>query len=167
MNPVKRDGWLLEAAASTDFDDVMTWFPDAASVDIWGGPEFRYPFTRESFLEDCRTDIAESYALRDPDKRLAAFGQSCDRYGRGHLLRLIVNPGMRRRGAGSKLIALIIDSLEERYMFDEYSLFVYRDNTPAYQCYLSLGFAVTDYPADAKLADKCYFLTRPATAQTP
>ena len=167
MNPVYQDGWLLEAATSRDFDELMTWFPDAAAVDIWGRPEFRYPFTRESFLEDCRIDAAESYVLRDPDKCFAAFGQSCDRNGRGHLMRLVANPDMRRRGAGSKLIELIIASLEERYDFDEYSLFVYRDNTPAYQCYLSLGFAVTDYPEDGKLADKCYFLTKPTTRRRP
>lgn len=167
MNPVCQDGWLLEAATPRDFDEVMTWFLDAAAVDIWGGPEFRYPFTRESFLEDCRTDIAESYALRDSDQQLAAFGQSCDRNGRGHLMRLVANPGMRRRGAGTRLIELIIASLEERQAFDEYSLFVYRDNIPAYHCYLSLGFAVTKFPEDGKLADKCYFLTKPSTRRRP
>ena len=141
----------------------MTWFPDARSVDIWGGPEFRFPFTRESFVEDCRIDIMDTYALRDPDGQLAAFGQSYVRDGRGHLARLIVNPDMRRRGAGSMLIELIIASLEGRRAFDEYSLFVYRDNAPAYRCYVSLGFTVTDYPEDAVMADKCYFLTRPTT----
>lgn len=163
MNSVSRDGWLLAAAAPGDIDAVMTWFPDARSVDIWGGPEFRFPFTRESFVEDCRTDIMDTYALRDPDGQLAAFGQSYDRDGRGHLARLIANPQMRRRGAGSLLIELIIAALEERHAFDEYSLFVYRDNTPAFKCYLSLGFTVTDYPEDAVMADRCYFLTRRTT----
>jgi ribosomal protein S18 acetylase RimI-like enzyme len=68
---------------------------------------------------------------------------------------------MRRQGAGKRLIQLIIASLETQHDYAEYSLFVYRHNTPAYHCYLSLGFAVTDYPADAAMADKCYFLTRP------
>ncbi len=167
MKPVRRDGWLLAAARPADLDELMTWFPDAGSVDIWGGPEFRFPFTRESFVADCRIDEMESYALRDPDDMLAAFGQSYDRNGRGHLARLVANPAMRRRGAASMLIEAIIASLEERYVFDEYSLFVYRENTPAYQCYLSLGFAVTDYPEDGVMADKCYFLTRPTTRRKP
>ena len=167
MESVREGGWELAAATDADIDEVMTWFPDAASVDIWGGPEFRFPFTRESFVEDCRTDSMQTYALRDPDRRLAAFGQSYDRHGRGHLARLIANPDMRRRGAGSRLIEAIIASLEARYAFDEYSLFVYRHNIPAYECYLSLGFAVTDYPEDAAMADKCYFLTRPAPTRNP
>ena len=167
MQPVTQDGWTLEAATSWDFDEVMTWFPDAASVDIWSGPEFRFPFTRESFHEDCRTGEMESYALRDPGGRTAAFGQSYDREGRGHLARLVANPRMRRQGVGSMFIELIIASLEQRYAFDEYSLFVYRDNVPAYECYVSLGFAVTDYPVGAAMADRCYFMTRPTARRAP
>lgn len=154
------DGWTLAAAADTDFDEVMTWFPDAASVDRWGGPGFRYPFTRDSFIEDCRIDVMDSYVLTSPDKQRAAFGQSYERTGRGHLARLVVNPLLRRQGAGRRLIEMIIASLERRHAYDEYSLFVYRNNTPAYECYVSLGFAVTDYPEDAAMPDKCFFLTR-------
>lgn len=160
------DGWTLAPAADADFDEVMTWFPDAASVDRWGGPGFRYPFTRQSFFEDCRIDIVESYVLDSPDGRRAAFGQSYERMGRGHLARLIVNPVLRRQGAGKRLVKMIIASLDERHAYDEYSLFVYRDNIPAYRCYRSLGFAVTDYPEDAAMADRCYFLTRSKTRTT-
>lgn len=167
MSPLTRDGWALETATSKDFDEIMTWFPDAASVDIWGGPQFRFPFTRESFHEDCQAGAMESYVLCAPDGRTAAFGQSYDREGRGHLARLIANPRMRRQGVGSMLIELIIASLEQHHAFDEYSLFVYRDNVPAYECYVSLGFAVADYPEGAAMADKCYFLTRPTTKKTP
>ena len=154
------DGWTLAVATDADFDEVMTWFPDAASVDRWGGPDFRFPFTRESFIEDCRIDVMDAYVLKSPDGRRAAFGQSYERTGRGHLARLVVNPAMRRQGAGKRLIQLIIAALEKQADYDEFSLFVYRHNTPAYHCYLSLGFVVTDYPEDAAMADKCYFLTR-------
>jgi hypothetical protein len=57
---------------------------------------------------------------------------------------------------------MIIAALEIAGDYDEYSLFVYRHNTPAYQCYLSLGFVVVDYPDDAAMPDKCFFLTRKA-----
>ena len=163
MRLLQVDGWTLATATEADFDEVMTWFSDAASVDRWAGPSFRYPFTRQTFIEDCRTDIAESCALRNPGGQLAAFGQTCERTGRGHLLRLVVNPLLRRQGAGRRLIQMLIASLEERHDYDEYSLFVYRDNIPAYHCYLSLGFTVTDYPEDGLLADKCYFLTKTTT----
>ena len=143
----------------------MTWFRDGPSVDVWAGPRFRYPFTRDSFIEDLRVDSVDSYALRNADNILAAFGQSYDRHGRGHLARLVTHPGLRRRGAGRRLIELIIAELAMRRDYDEYSLFVYRHNEAAYRCYLSLGFVVTDYPEDAPMADECYFLTRKATGE--
>ena len=78
--PLREAGWALSLATDADIDTVMTWFPDAESVLIWGGPEFRYPFTAETFREDCRFDRMESYSLRSSAGELAAFGQSYERY---------------------------------------------------------------------------------------
>jgi ribosomal protein S18 acetylase RimI-like enzyme len=161
--PLQDDGWTLAPVTASEFDDLMSWFPDARSVDIWGGPNFRYPFTGETFREDCRVDAMTSYALRNSTGELAAFGQTYEREGRGHLARLVSNPALRRQGAGTKLIRMIITALEMTSDYDEYSLFVYRDNAPAYQCYLSLGFVVVQYPDDAPMPDKCFFLTKRAT----
>lgn len=160
MQPLRENSWTLVAATERDIDQVMTWFPDADSVNIWGGPVFRYPFTAESFLEDCHFGEMDSYCLRAADGRIAAFGQSYERDGRGHLARLVSSPSMRRMGAGRQLVEMIIASLTMRHNYDEYSLFVYRDNAPAYRLYLSLGFVVRDYPEDAPLPDECYFLTK-------
>jgi hypothetical protein len=113
VTTLQDKGWTLAPAGDDDFEKLMTWFPDAASVDLWGGPNFRYPFT-------------------DASGQLAAFGQSYERTGRGHLARLISNPKMRRQGV------------------------------PAYECYRSLGFEVGAYPPDAKMPDKCYFLIKNA-----
>jgi len=41
---------------------------------------------------------------------------------------------------------MIITSLEKSYSYEEYSLFVYRNNAAAYNCYRSLGFVVQEYP---------------------
>jgi len=159
--PLKETGWLLRTATDADLDIVMTWFPDKASVVDWGGPGFRYPFTGASFREDCRIGRMASYVLVDPAGNLAAFGQSYERAGRGHLARLVSSPALRRTGAGRRLISMIIATLDAEGGYDEYSLFVFRHNVPAYRCYLSLGFVVGDYPDDAPLRDQCYFLTRP------
>ncbi len=155
--------WTLSPLVDAEIDEVMTWFPDAESVNLWGGPIFRYPFTGETFREDCRLDLMQSWVLRNESGQLAAFGQAYERHGRGHLARLVSNPELRRQGAGGMLIEMIIALLEDTQAYDEYSLFVFRDNTPAYQCYLSLGFVVQDYPEDAPMPEKCYFLTRKTT----
>ena len=161
--PMQDGGWTLAPAVDADFDEVMTWFPDAESVDLWGGPRFRYPFTAATFREDCRVDLMVSYVLRTADGRLAAFGQSYVREGRGHLARLVSHPSLRGQGTGKQLIRMIIAALDDEHGYDEYSLFVYRHNLAAYHCYRSLGFRVVDYPDDAPMADKCYFLVKTAT----
>jgi ribosomal protein S18 acetylase RimI-like enzyme len=160
-NVLVEDGWKLEPPADADIDELMGWFPDARSVSIWGGPGFRYPFTRDSFLEDCQIAKMSSYCLRKRGGDVVAFGQFYDRHGRAHLARLISHPATRREGAGTRLIKLIMRAASREGDYAEASLFVYRDNAPACACYQSLGFRIQDYPQDAKMKDECFFLTRP------
>ena len=158
--PLREAGWVLQTATDEDIDTVMSWFPDAGSVNLWGGPEFRYPFTDATFREDCRIGLMDSYCLRNPAGDLAAFGQSYERDGRGHLARLVSNPELRGTGAGKRLISMIIEALAAQHDYDEYSLFVFRHNEPAYRCYLASGFVVQDYPDGAPLPEECYFLIK-------
>jgi ribosomal protein S18 acetylase RimI-like enzyme len=158
---MQATGWLLRSATDADIDVVMTWFRDENSIVDWGGPGFRYPFTAASFREDCRIGQMASYVLVDPAGNHAAFGQSYERAGRGHLARLVSSPATRRTGAGRRLISMMIEKLDAEHGYDEYSLFVFRHNVPAYRCYLSLGFVVQEYPDGAPLRDQCYFLTKP------
>ena len=151
----------LELATDRDIDELMMWFPDAAPVDIWGGPKFRYPFTRDSFVKDCGIEKMVSCSLRAPDGRMVAFGQRYVRDDRAHLARLIVNPATRRHGYGRRLIEELIAEVRREGRQTDVSLFVYRHNEPAYRCYLQLGFRVQPYPEKARMREQCYFLTRP------
>ena len=150
----------LTPADHDDIDTLMTWFSDAAEVDAWGGPKFRYPYTVETFRTDCHWPEMASYCLRDSDGKMCAFGQYYDRNGYMNLARLVVAPEYRGRRIGTELVTRLMQVAAERMTLDEFSLFVYRDNTPALKLYQSLGFAIQKYPPDQTLADKCYFLTR-------
>lgn len=162
-NGIVEDGWTLVVPDEADLDELMRWFADAESVNRWGGPRIRYPFTRETFREDCRVDEIATYCVRNPAGVMAAFGQIYDRYDRGHLARLVTHPEMRRQGIGQRLIRMIMAAARREWGYEQSSLFVYRDNEAAYRCYLKLGFVVQDYPDDAPMRDECYFLTRDNT----
>ena len=164
---LEDQGWTLETSATRDVDALMKWFPDEASIRIWGGPDFRYPFNRHSFTEDIHWGRMDSYSLRDAEGALAAFGQVYPRYERIHFARLVSDPGRRRQGVGKRLLTMLMEATLPDFGYDEFSLFVFRDNLPAYNCYRSLGYEVVDYPDDAPLADACYYLTRPVTARQP
>ena len=152
--------WSLELASESDIDELMTWFPDARSVDIWGGPKFRYPFDRDTFHEDCRWREFATYCLRNPANEFVAFGQLGIRYDRSHLARLIAHPDSRGQGVGRRLVERLIEVARERQSCKEVALFVYRHNETAYQCYRALDFEIRDYPAGAPMADKCYYMSR-------
>ncbi len=157
-----RDEWTLRAAVDADVDTLMQWFPTHEDIDIWGGPSFRYPFTRESFFEDINWGRMASLGLFDEQDSLAGFGQLYDRDERIHLARLVVDPERRGGGLGRQLIEMLMAAGKDQYPRNEYSLFVYRDNEPAYRCYRALGFEIAEYPPDVPHADVCDFLTRPA-----
>lgn len=150
---------LVEATAA-DLEALMSWFPTAEDVNVWGGPRFRFPFTPETFIEDCHWPAMLTFVLRDATEMLA-FGQLYERHQRINLARLVVNPNRRGEGLGRRLVEALLDEGTQHFDCREYSLFVYRDNTTALRCYEGCGFRVTDYPKDAGMADICFYLTRP------
>jgi len=161
MEPLERGGWQIAEASDSDLDELMSWFHDAAEVDIWGGPRFRFPCTKATFRKDCHWGRMPGFRLDSPAGEFSAFGQMYQRYGRINFARLIVNPRMRGQGVGKRLVGLLIETGPTLFPADEFSLFAYRHNEAALGCYRSMGFVVRDYPEGARMADQCYYLTRP------
>ena len=159
--PAGRDGWQLVETTDHDLDELMSWFHDADDVDIWGGPRFRFPFTRATFQKDCHWGRMPGFRLDSPQGEFSAFGQMYRRYGRINLARLVVNPAMRGQGVCKRLVSMLIEAGPSLFEGDEISLFAYRHNEAALGCYRSMGFEVRDYPSGARMAEQCYYLTRP------
>lgn len=156
------DAWTLADAEAGDIDALLSWFPDEASIRSWGGPDFRYPYNRHSFAEDLHWGRMASFSLRDSGDELAAFGQMYEKFSCINLARLVVNPTLRGQGVGKRLITMLMAIGPQMFSLRKFSLFVLRDNVPAYECYKSMGFSATDYPAGVPLGDVCDYLTRPA-----
>ncbi len=136
----------LERATDEHLRQLMGWFPDRHSCLVWGGPQFRYPFTVATFVEDTRVRELPSFVLVDADGRPLAFGQYYERVGRCHLGRLVVAPGHRGGGLGRHLIGALAELGSRQFDAGECSLFVARDNVRAARLYRGLGFREADYP---------------------
>ncbi len=95
----------LSAATEADIRRLMSWFPNGRSIDLWGGPGFRYPFTSESFTQDVHWREMNTYCLSDGSGEMLAFGQVFERHGRINLARLVVSPDRRRQGIGKQLVS--------------------------------------------------------------
>jgi len=149
---------LLRAATREDLVAMMGWFADAPSCRIWGGPEFRFPFTEQSFQEDSRFEAVPSYVYATP-RALIGFGQYYLRAGRCHVSRLAVLPGLRGNGWGSRLLSALIDLGSAALVVDQCSLFVSADNEPALRLYRRLGFVETSYPGPEPALRNVLYLT--------
>ncbi len=126
--------------------ELMGWFPDAASADLWSGPFLRFPFTAATFREDLRLDQVDSWALLDDAGQLVGFGQVYERYGRNHLGRIAVHPDRRSQGIGHRLLAELMRKGALRPGCDEFGLYVYPDNDAALRCYRAAGFVEAPDP---------------------
>src|ERR1700735_1269055 len=118
------DSLQLVKATREHLLQMRSWFPDQESVRVWGGPEFRFPFTAETFLADSKCADLASYALIRDSTELCGFGQYYLRAGRCHLGRLAISPGCRGQGLGTQLIRLLQRVGKEKLGTTEYSLFV-------------------------------------------
>ena len=160
-----NDEIRLERANEADIESLMTWFATEFDVKVWGGPKFRFPFTRESFIEDVRFHDMATFVLRDAGNAMVAFGQLYNRHERINLARLVVRKDRRGQGLGKALIEELMQAGAALLPLAEFSLFVYRDNKPALECYRSMGFEITEYPEGDPLADKAFYLIRPIEAR--
>ena len=146
----RHDNWRgsidLVNASESHLKQMHVWFKNAASCTEWGGPEFRFPFTAETFFVDTKIAEAASYALiRDYDE-LCGFGQFYLRMGRCHLSRLAIAPSLRGQSLGTELIGRLMQRGTERLGVSQCSLFVYTNNTVARSVYEHLGFKLSHYP---------------------
>lgn len=137
---------------------LMTWFEDAHSLRVWGGPEFRFPFTAATFREDAKVDSIDSFALVAEDGVLAAFGQCYLRIERCHFGRVGVAPLRRGQGLGTRLLAEMAAWGQGRFGPRELSLFVKHDNEAAHRLYRRLGFRESPYPDPTFIPDAHYMI---------
>jgi ribosomal protein S18 acetylase RimI-like enzyme len=125
---------------------VKNWFSDHQAIYTWGGPNMTYPMSDENFLKLLTADHFTSFCLLNDGQQLVAFGQYYRRLEHHHLGRLAVNPNFRGQGLAKILITKILEQAFSEQSAKGASLFVFKDNIVAYQCYQSLGFIETDYP---------------------
>lgn len=140
---------------------MMSWFTDQESISIWGGPDFHYPFTPETFKADTKFEELNSYSLIDDANCLLAFGQYYLRVGRCHLGRLVVSPLHRGNGFGVQLIKALSELGLKDYGVNTYSLFVLERNVRALKLYQKLGFEVATYPEQIPI-DNCLYMVKSA-----
>ncbi|WDE12095.1 GNAT family N-acetyltransferase [Thalassomonas haliotis] len=139
---------------------MMSWFSSEQELNLWSGPNFRYPYNLSSFTEDLKLEQLNSFSLVSEDNAFCAFGQYYLRLGKCHLGRLIVNPESRGQGIASQLMQQLCDSGLGLLKVKSCSLFVLADNEKAIKAYEKFGFSFADYPEEITL-ENCLYMVKP------
>ena len=149
----------LTQPSNEHFIELMSWFSSEDELNLWSGPNFRYPFDLSSFKSDLKLDILKSFSLISNEGNFLAFGQYYLRLGLCHLGRLVVNPNLRGKGIASHLIKQLSIFGKSDLRTDSCSLFVLGHNESAIQAYTKLGFSMAEYPEEIPL-ENCFYMVQ-------
>jgi ribosomal protein S18 acetylase RimI-like enzyme len=149
----------LTPPSDENFIELMSWFSNEYELNIWSGPNFRYPFNLNTFKSDLNVETLKSFSLTSSEGNLLGFGQYYLRLERCHLGRLVVNPNFRGQGIASHLINQLSTLGKLDLHVDSCSLFVLGDNENAIKAYTKIGFSMADYPKEIPLAN-CFYMVK-------
>jgi [ribosomal protein S18]-alanine N-acetyltransferase len=131
---------VLRPAVASDYAEVATWLPDAASTLRWAGPRIVFPFDAAQLELQLQVPGGKSYTLFSSGE-IVAFGQHWVlEMPAVHLGRLIVAPNHRGKWFGRELCRQLITAAKASTGASSITLRVYKDNEVALALYLSLGF---------------------------
>lgn len=127
-------------------EELHSWFVSPQHIVFWSGYRFEFTHDLHYFSEQLRLHQIPGYALvSDTDDLLLGFGQMMSDHERCHLVRVAINPMLRGRGYGKKLLKCLCAQGKRKFNPRYYSLFVNQANRTAVRLYESEGFRRTTY----------------------
>lgn len=130
---------------SDDAKTILSFIADKASFYLWSaGVLGLYPLSSYDFnkrIEELKTNRFYPYVLTDGLNCLGFISlRYRDNFNNLTLGFVIINPNIRGKGIGKKMLELAINKAFNEYKASEVNLRVFANNTPAYKCYKACGF---------------------------
>lgn len=140
----------LEPFGREDFDRVISWIPDARSLQVWCGPRYSFPLDHAQL----GNSLAATEGRRPPHLMFKAVEEPGRRVvGHVELLRidyeertawvgrvLIGPPELRGQGYGTEMLTRLLDLSFGPLGLRALGLGVFDFNRPAIKCYTGVGF---------------------------
>ena len=150
----------FQPTTKNDLKTVIGWIPDARTCSLWAGPKVIFPLKLEQLCDVIEFDTIYNYSLID-ENVLLAFGQiRMFENKRGHLSRIIVNPGYREKGIGEIFCSGLINKAKQ-LKCKTISLNVDKENEVAKSLYKKLGFIVPPIQPDSLRETVVYMELKP------
>ena len=152
----------LRKAADADFPIIISWVPDLATSQLWGGPMMVFPLSVEKLKQIIQPEKVDTFVMVDEADTILGIGQFYfSDPSRFHLARIMVKPDERGKGYGRKLVNLLMDqswSVPNKY----FTLNVNFGNDRARALYESLGFVVAE-PESGSFNTTSHFMKKAAS----
>lgn len=153
--------YTLQPATPENLKVVLTWVTTPELLKLWGGPALTFPPQSDRIWHEIGATGKNTFSLIGPKGKVLGFGQALFREpSTVHLGRIIVSPTIRGKGLGRLLCQQLIQIGSVRCQPSEFTLSVYKNNTPALSLYKSLGFAVLSEDPEQNSFKMCLQLNR-------
>lgn len=149
----------LSQSSDEHLIELMSWFTTENELNLWSGPDFRFPYDLNSFKCDLKLENSASFSLLSKQAELLGFGQYYLRLGKCHLGRLVISPRCRGQGIAAHLIQQLCSKGNADLRTNGYSLFVLEHNYSAIKSYQKLGFTFESYPEEISLKNCLYMVS--------
>lgn len=140
----------LETFRREDFDRLISWIPDARSLQVWCGPRYTFPLDHAQLGKS----LAETEGEDPPHLMFKAVERPGGRaVGHIELLRvdyeqgtawvgrvLIGPPELRGQGYGTGMLNRLVEHAFGPLGLETLGLGVFDSNLPAIKCYTGVGF---------------------------
>ena len=126
------------SATTSDLSEIIQWITSKDECRTWAGSLVTYPILIDQIVEEINFDPKTSCVCKSKGNILA-FGQFFHKEDYIHLARIITNPYYRGAGFGREICTQLIE-MASQLGDNGFSLNVYRNNIPAKNLYISLGF---------------------------
>ena len=151
----------LRKAADADYPTVISWVPDLATAQLWGGPMMVYPLTVDGLKSIIKPNEVNTFVMVNEADQVVGTAQFYFMEpSRFHLARIMVKPDARGKGYGRKLVNLLMAetwSVPNKY----FTLNVNFGNDKARALYESLGFAIAE-PESGNFSNTSHFMRNEA-----
>jgi RimJ/RimL family protein N-acetyltransferase len=150
---------VLRPARPEDAEEMARWFVDLTELAHWGGPEVRFPLTRDQLaawidevsrpmprvcftaVDHDRLPIGHVEFLRDPPRQWARLG------------RFAIAPGLRGQGFGRALFEHAVGMAFAELGVEHLALAVATTNHRAIRLYRSCGFSDEGAVSESRTVD--------------
>jgi len=140
----------LEAFNDSDIDQLIQWISSEELNYLWAGPTYEFPLTSQQIKVHCaQTEVISfMYRLHDQNVGCIELFYIDDHHYR--VCRVFIADEYRGQGMAKQMITALIMKAQTEFNCNKLSLAVFEHNLVAKQCYLSLGFRITQIKSGAR-----------------